>query len=187
MREGRVDLAALRQRLAELPATARVLVSIMLANNETGVLQPIAEAAELVHAAGGLLHVDAIQVAGRMPVNMAALGADLLTISAHKLGGPKGVGALVRRSDDLHISDPLIKGGGQERGMRAGTENVAGIAAFGAAAAAAQRDLETDGVRMVALRDRLEAGRQGRRARIPSFSVPLPNGCPIRPLLPPPA
>jgi cysteine desulfurase len=156
--QGRVDLAALRQRLAELPATTRVLVSIMLANNETGVVQPIAEAAELVHAAGGLLHVDAIQVAGRMPVTMAALGADLLTISAHKLGGPKGVGALVRRGDDLHIADPLIKGGGQERGMRAGTENVAGIAAFGTAAAAAQRDLDTDGVRMVALRDRLEAG-----------------------------
>jgi cysteine desulfurase len=156
--DGRVDLAALRQRLVENPANARVLVSIMLANNETGVLQPIAEAAELVHAAGGLLHVDAVQAAGRVAVNVAATCADLMTISAHKLGGPKGVGALVRRSDDLHISDPLIKGGGQERGMRAGTENVAAIAAFGAAAAAALGDLETEGASMLALRDRLESG-----------------------------
>jgi cysteine desulfurase len=156
--DGRVDLAALRQRLVENPANARVLVSIMLANNETGVLQPIAKAAELVHTAGGLLHVDAVQAAGRIAVNMAAMGADLMTISAHKLGGPKGVGALVRRSDDLHISDPLIKGGGQERGMRAGTENVAAIAAFGAAAAAALGDLETEGASMLALRDRLESG-----------------------------
>jgi cysteine desulfurase len=156
--DGRVDLAALRQRLVENPANARVLVSIMLANNETGVLQPIAKAADLVHTAGGLLHVDAVQAAGRIAVNMVAMGADLMTISAHKLGGPKGVGALVRRSDDLHISDPLIRGGGQERGMRAGTENVAGIAAFGAAAAAALRDLETEGASMLALRDRLESG-----------------------------
>jgi cysteine desulfurase len=176
--EGRVDLAALRGRLAEVPVTARVLVSIMLANNETGVLQPVAEAAELVHAASGLLHVDAIQVAGRMPINMAGLGADLLTISAHKLGGPKGIGALVRRGDDLHFADPLIRGGGQERGMRAGTENVPGIAAFGAAAAAAHRDLETDGVRMLALRDRLEAGLRAVRADTVIFGAAadrLPN------------
>jgi cysteine desulfurase len=157
-RHGRIDLALLRQRLAELPAGGRALVSIMLANNETGVIQPIAAAADIVHAVGGVLHVDAVQAAGRIPVDMAALGADLLTISAHKLGGPKGVGALVRRSEDIHIAEPLVRGGGQERGMRAGTENVAGIAAFGAAAAAAQSALEVDGPRMAALRDRLESG-----------------------------
>jgi cysteine desulfurase len=156
--DGRVDFAVLQRRLSESSGIGRTLVSIMLANNETGVLQPIAAAAEIVHAAGGLLHVDAVQAAGRIAVDMAALGVDLLTVSAHKLGGPKGVGALVRCSDGLHISDPLIKGGGQERGMRAGTENVAGIAAFGAAAAAAQRDLEADTARVVALRDRLESG-----------------------------
>ncbi len=108
----------------------------MLANNETGVIQPVAEAASIVHAAGGLLHVDAIQAVGRIPVDIGTLDADFLTLSAHKIGGPKGVGALVRRDDALHVADPLIRGGGQERGMRAGTENVPGIAAFGAAAAA---------------------------------------------------
>ena len=110
----------------------------MLANNETGVVQPVAEAAAIVHAAGGLLHVDAVQAAGRIACDIGALGADLLTLSAHKIGGPKGVGALVRGREDIHFADPLIRGGGQERGLRAGTENVAGIAAFGAAAAAAR-------------------------------------------------
>ena len=128
----------------------------MLANNETGVLQPVAEAAAIVHAAGGLLHVDAVQAVGRMPCSIGGLGADLLTLSAHKIGGPKGVGALVRRSEDLHIADPLIHGGGQERGMRAGTENVAGIAAFGAAAAAAHGEFATEAARMLALRGLLE-------------------------------
>ena len=100
----------------------------MLANNETGVVQPVAEAAAIVHAAGGLLHVDAVQAAGRIPCDIGALGADLLTLSAHKIGGPKGVGALVRAREDIHFPEPLIRGGGQERGLRAGTENVAGIA-----------------------------------------------------------
>jgi cysteine desulfurase len=134
--DGRVKLAALADALRR---ASRPLVSIMLANNETGVVQPVAEAAAIVHAAGGLLHVDAVQAAGRIPCDLAAFGADLLTVSAHKIGGPKGVGALVRASDEIHFPDPLIRGGGQERGMRAGTENVAGIAAFGAAAAAAGR------------------------------------------------
>ena len=132
--DGRANLAALAQALRQSP---RPLVSLMLANNETGVIQPVAEAAAIVHAAGGLLHVDAVQAAGRIDCDIVALGADLLTLSAHKIGGPKGVGALIRNSEDLHIADPLIRGGGQERGLRAGTENVAGIAAFGAAAAAA--------------------------------------------------
>ncbi|MGA7790209.1 MAG: cysteine desulfurase family protein [Xanthobacteraceae bacterium] len=153
--DGRLDLAALAQAVAKSP---RALVSIMLANNETGAVQPVAAAAAIVHAAGGLLHVDAVQAAGRIDCDMASLGADLLTLSAHKIGGPKGVGALVRRTEDIHFSDPLIRGGGQERGLRAGTENVAGIAAFGAAAAAARRERETEASRMLALRDLLETG-----------------------------
>jgi cysteine desulfurase len=153
--DGRVNLAALK---AALDGAARPLVSIMLANNETGVLQPIAEVAAIVHAANGLLHVDAVQAAGRIPVYIGALGADIVTVSAHKIGGAKGAGALIRSSDDIHIADPLIRGGGQERGMRAGTENVAGIAAFGAAAAAAGSQAGAEAARMQTLRDTLEAG-----------------------------
>ena len=153
--DGRLDLVA----LAKLIATAeRPLVSVMLANNETGVVQPLAQAAQIVHAAGGLLHVDAVQAAGRIAVDIAALGADLITLSAHKIGGPKGVGALVRAREDIHFADPLIRGGGQERGLRAGTENVAGIAAFGAAAAAARRQMAQEAAHMLALRMRLEEG-----------------------------
>jgi cysteine desulfurase len=152
--DGRINLAALANAVAEAD---RPLVSLMLANNETGVVQPVAEAAAIVHAAGGLLHVDAVQAAGRIECDMRALGADLLTLSAHKIGGPKGVGALVRGRDDIHFADPLIRGGGQERGARAGTENVAGIAAFAAAAEAAQRQRAAEGAQMRALRDHLEA------------------------------
>jgi cysteine desulfurase len=130
----------------------------MLANNETGVVQPVADAAAIVHAAGGLLHVDAVQAPGRVACDFGTLGADLLTLSAHKIGGPKGAGALVRRSDDIHFPDPLIRGGGQERGARAGTENVAGIAAFGAAATVALQQGPAETARMLALRDLLEAG-----------------------------
>jgi cysteine desulfurase len=153
--DGRVDLAALGQALG---GVSRPLVSIMLANNETGVVQPVAAAAEIVHAAGGLLHVDAVQAAGRISSDINAIGADLMTLSAHKIGGPKGVGALIRAREDIHFPEPLIRGGGQERGLRAGTENVPGIVAFGAAAAAARRDGPAEAERMRALRDTLEAG-----------------------------
>ena len=111
----------------------RTVVSIMLANNETGVIQPISQIAELVHRAGGVLHVDAIQAPGRMCCDINDLGADLLTISGHKFGGPKGSGALIRRDPAVPFPNPLIRGGGQERGARAGTENVPAIAGFGAA------------------------------------------------------
>jgi cysteine desulfurase len=153
--DGRLDLAALALALT---GASRPLVSVMLANNESGVIQPVAEAAALVHAAGGLLHVDAVQAAGRIACDIDALGADLLTLSAHKIGGPKGAGALIRSSDDIHFADPLIRGGGQERGMRAGTENVAGIAAFGAAAAEAVAQGAEEAAAMLGLRTRLEAG-----------------------------
>ena len=98
-----------------------------------------------------------MQAAGRVSCNINELGTDLLTISAHKLGGPKGAGALIRRNETLHLPHPLVRGGGQERGLRGGTENVAAIAGFGAAAEAGQLALETDGLRMTALRERLEA------------------------------
>ena len=150
-RDGVVDLNGLRGALAR---AERPLISVMLANNETGVIQPIADIAEIVHAANGLLHVDAVQAPGRIDCDIAALGADLMTISSHKLGGPQGAGALIRRGD-IHIADPLIRGGGQERGLRGGTENVAAIVGFGAAAAHAK---QTDAAHMAKLRDTLEAG-----------------------------
>jgi cysteine desulfurase len=150
---GVVDLVALERQLA---GRSRPLVSLMLANNETGVIQSVAKAAALVHAAGGLLHVDAVQGPGRIACDFKVLGADLMTLSSHKIGGPQGVGALIRR-DGLTL-DSQIKGGGQERGARAGTENVAGIAGFGAAAEAVRQGWTGEAARMAALRDKLEAG-----------------------------
>ena len=140
-RDGRADLGWLAERLARWDAAeGRPFVALMLANNETGVIQPIAEAAELVRAADGWLHVDAVQAAGKIPVDLRALAADTLAVSAHKLGGPQGVGALavgprVSVSRRQH-------GGGQERGARGGTENVPGISGFAAAAEASRKALE---------------------------------------------
>ena len=171
--EGVVDLVDLERRLA---GVSRPLVSIMLANNETGVVQPVAEAAEIVHAAGGLLHVDAVQGAGRIACDFKALGADLMTLSAHKIGGPQGVGALLKR-EALDLQ-PLLRGGGQERGARAGTENVPGIAGFGAAAAAVSRSWRDEAAHTAALRDRLESGLKAISPQAAIFgaaSVRLPN------------
>jgi cysteine desulfurase len=150
---GVLDLVGLKAML-DAAGGERVLLALQVANNETGVIQPIAEAAALVHLAGGLLVCDAVQAAGRLP--LAALGADALFISAHKIGGPKGVGALAFANVRLHMNGAaLVKGGGQEKGLRAGTENVAGIAGFGAAADVARLTLaEMD--RLSALRDHLE-------------------------------
>ncbi len=171
-RAGVVDLGHLRDLLHGGPPA---LVSIMLANNETGAIQPIAEAAGIVHEAGGILHVDAIQALGKIPFEMRALGADLLTLSAHKVGGPKGTGALVL-SDGLNGLEPLLRGGGQESNRRAGTENVAGIAGFGAAVGAAMADLPAAAARMQVLRERLESGLRWTPAIIFSDSVRrLPN------------
>ena len=150
--DGLVDLDALAAALQAAPAGA--LVSVMLANNETGVIQPLAQVVALAGAAGAWVHCDAVQAAGKIPLDMAALGVDLLTLSAHKLGGPQGVGALLARPG-LPLQ-PLQRGGGQERRLRAGTENLPGIAGFGAAAAAARRDLPAM-ARLAELRDRFEA------------------------------
>jgi cysteine desulfurase len=156
-RSGVVDLDRLKTSLKDGPPA---LVSIMAANNETGALQPVAEAASLVHEAGGLLHVDAIQALGKMPFDINSIGADLATFSAHKIGGPKGVGAVVMR-DGINGLEPVLRGGGQELNRRAGTENVAGIAGFGAAVKAALEALPEDASRMASLRDLLENGLRG--------------------------
>src|SRR3990170_205907 len=136
-RSGLLDLDRLRTLLA---GGAPALVLVMLGNNETGAIQPVGEAAEVIHQAGGLLHVDSIQAFGKMPFDINALGADLVTLSAHKIGGPKGVGALIL-ADGVLGFEPVLRGGGQELGRRAGTENVAGIAGFGAAVGAAMSAL----------------------------------------------
>lgn len=155
--QGRLDLAALEAKVDETTA----LVSVMLANNETGMVQPVVEAARLARARGALAHSDAVQAAGRLPIDVRALDVDLLSLSAHKLCGPKGVGCLyVRRGTPLAS---LLRGGAQERNRRAGTENVAGIVGFGAAAALASEGLEVERTRLTLLRDHLE----GRLLAIP--------------------
>ncbi|MFL5239616.1 MAG: cysteine desulfurase family protein [Rhizomicrobium sp.] len=151
-RSGLLDLDDLR---GKLDRGSPALLSVMLANNETGALQPVAEVADIVHKAGGLLHVDAIQAFGKIPFELGMLRADVVTLSAHKIGGPKGVGAVVL-AEGLQGLEPLLRGGGQELGRRAGTENVAGISAFGAAAKAAVTALRDDAARLEALRDSLE-------------------------------
>lgn len=169
---GIVDAAALKEQLHALGKPA--LVSVMLANNETGVIQPIAELSSIVHAAGGLLHVDAVQALGKVPVDWGMLKADMLTISSHKVGGPLGAAALLIRND-LPIKS-LITGGGQELGRRAGTENIAAIVGFAVAVKAVAGC--ADAKRQVMLRKVLESEirRVAPQARQFVFNVPqLPN------------
>ncbi len=150
-RDGRIDLDALDRALS---ADARpALVSIMLANNETGVIQPIAEAVEIARRHGALFHTDAAQAPGRIEVSFAALGVDYMTVSAHKIGGALGAAALAVREGEPLLAQ--LRGGGQERGLRAGTENVAAIAGFGVAADLCREDLARAGD-IAAERDRLE-------------------------------
>jgi len=148
---GQINLKSLREPLkSQRPAT----LAVMLANNETGVIQPVREVAEIAQEAGVRLHVDAVQAAGKIPIDFFEMGADTLSLSAHKLGGPQGVGALIHREGTE--PSPLFKGGAQEQRFRPGTENLPGIVGFGKAAALA---LEDDGYasRVSGLRDRLEA------------------------------
>jgi len=148
--DGRVDPAAVALR------TDTVLVSVMLANNETGVVQPVADVARRARAAGALVHCDAVQAAGKVAVDFRALEVDYLVVSAHKLGGPKGAGALIVRQGAPLA--PLFRGSGHERGRRGGTENLTGIVGLGIAAERAARELTDEGERLMALRKRLETG-----------------------------
>lgn len=166
-RFGMVDLDALRD--AVTPRTA--VVSVMHANNEIGTIQPIARVVEIAHEKGALVHTDAVQTYGKIEVDVEALGVDLLTVSGHKIYGPKGVGALyVRRGTPLA---PFVHGGHQERGLRAGTENTIGIVGFGEAARLLPERLPRDKPRLEALAGRLRAGLE---ARVPKLH---PNGHPV--------
>jgi len=177
---GVLDLADLAAQIEPLKqAGSGFLVSLMHANNESGVIQPVEQAAEIVHAAGGLLHVDAVQSAGKIPCDIRALGADLVSISAHKIGGPKGVGALVKAREEIVVA-PLLRGGGQERGARGGTENVIGIAGFGAAADAARTALPSVGARLASLRTELEAALQAIDGSTVVFGRAASEGGPSR-------
>lgn len=160
--QGRVSPEEARNLAGERAA----LVSVMLANNEVGAIQPVREIARMAHEAGALMHTDAVQAVGHWPVDVDALGVDLLSMSAHKFGGPKGVGALYLRGG-ARLSR-LIVGGEQERGLRAGTENVPGIVGMGEALAASVREMEETARRVRALRDRLE---KELLARIPGARV----------------
>ncbi len=154
--QGLVDLTALEALLARHDAASGLpMVVVMLVNNETGVIQPVEEAAKLVHAAGGLMVVDAVQAVGRIPVDIEAIGADFLIVSSHKIGGPKGVGALISRGEVM-MPKPLIHGGGQEKGHRSGTENTLAILGFGVAATEAAQRLDAEGERLAGLRVQLE-------------------------------
>ncbi len=170
--DGVLDLADLRARVDERTA----LVAVMLANNETGVIQPVADVAEIARRHGALLHCDGVQAAGKIPIDVHALGVDTLALSAHKFYGPQGVGALyVKRGTRMKAH---LYGGSQERNRRAGTENVAGIAGIGLAAQIAGADLATEGPRLARLRDALEARllalpgtlRNGDGPRVPNTS-----------------
>lgn len=153
--DGIVDLVRLDAMLMSnfMPS----LVSVMLANNETGVIEPVAQVVEIAHRHNALVHCDAVQAAGKIAVDMKALGVDMMSLAAHKIGGPTGVGALIATEKARAGLKAVAFGGGQERGLRPGTENLAGIAGFGAAAKAALASLD-DAARIEKLRDRLEAG-----------------------------
>jgi len=169
---GLVDPAALASLLAD--DEQPTLVSVMVVNNETGVIEPVRELAEIAHARGALFHCDAVQAAGKLPLSLRQLGCDFLTLSAHKIGGPTGIGALVT-APGAEVT-PLLRGGGQERNRRAGTENLAGIAGFAAAAAACD-PAEYDRVR--ALRDRLEAALPDDAMVIGAAAPRVPNTCAV--------
>lgn len=166
--QGMLDIEALGHLLSQHDrASGLPMVALMLVNNETGIVQPVKEAAQLVHAAGGLLVVDAVQAVGRIAVDIDALDADFLIVSSHKIGGPKGAGALISRGEVM-MPLPLIHGGGQEKGHRSGTENTLSIIGFGVAAKEAAVMQETESARLATLRARLE---DGMRANAPDVII----------------
>lgn len=148
---GFIDLNAAK----EIISTDVLLVSVMAANSETGVLNPLVEVSEIAHSAGALFHCDATQIVGRLPFSIGLAGADLASISSHKICGPGGVGALVGTQRGLRQLSPIIHGGEQEGGVRSGSLNVAGISGFGAAAQLAYEEMDTESKRVVHLRDQL--------------------------------
>jgi cysteine desulfurase len=154
--EGVLDLEALESALAR-NAGRRVMLALQAANNETGVIQPVAAAAALIHASGGFVVCDAVQAVGKADCDIARLGADALVVSAHKFGGPQGVGALCFADPASHIGETIIRGGGQERGARAGTENVAAIAGMAGALRAATERLELERKVLAGWRNSLES------------------------------
>ncbi len=183
--DGRVDLDELRRVVDDETA----VVAVMLANNETGVIQPLADVVRIARARGARVHCDGVQAAGKVPVDVRSLDVDTLALSAHKLCGPQGVGALyVKRGARLSA---LVRGGSQERNRRAGTENAAGIAGFGRAAQIALAELPTEATRVAALRDRLEARllstegcrRNGMLERVPNTTNLSFDGCEAESLL----
>ncbi|OWV75096.1 cysteine desulfurase [Rhizobium sp. R339] len=158
---GIVDLDALDRLLAAHDKVAGLpMVAVMLVNNETGIVQPVEAAAKIVHAHGGLFVVDAVQAAGRIALDINRIGADFMIVSSHKIGGPKGAGALIARGEAL-MPRPLIQGGGQERGHRSGTQNSLALIGFGAAAETAASELVMRNAAIGALRERLETGMRG--------------------------
>lgn len=164
--DGVVDLDHLQGLLAgHDKSTGLPMVAVMLVNNETGVVQPVAEVAKIVQAHGGLLVVDAVQAAGRIALDINALGADFIIVSSHKIGGPKGAGALVSRGEVL-MPRALIHGGGQEKGHRSGTENSLAVIGFGAAAEVAVREFDERNARISALRQQLEDGMRNAAADV---------------------
>lgn len=166
--QGMLDIEALGHLLSQHDrASGLPMVALMLVNNETGIVQPVKETAQLVHAAGGLLVVDAVQAVGRIAVDIDALDADFLIVSSHKIGGPKGAGALISRGEVM-MPLPLIHGGGQEKGHRSGTENTLSIIGFGVAATEAAVMQETESARLATLRARLE---DGMRANAPDVII----------------
>jgi cysteine desulfurase len=147
------------QQVAEAMTDKTILVSVMAANNEIGTLQPIGDIGKLCKQRGVLFHTDAVQAVGKIPVDVEAMGIDLLSLTAHKIYGPKGIGALyVRRKDPRVRLDPLIDGGGHERGMRSGTLPVPSIVGFGMACELCQKEMEPETKRLIALRERLHHG-----------------------------
>jgi cysteine desulfurase len=158
-RDGLIDLDQLRAAITD----RTILISLMAANNEVGVVQPVAEIGRIARERGVLFHTDAVQAAGKVPFDVNAMNVDMASLSAHKMYGPKGVGALyVRRRNPRVLLTPIIDGGGHERGMRSGTLNVPGIVGFGKAAAISNEELPAESARLLALRNRLADGLRSR-------------------------